>query len=89
MPVFPEKEADIATLAEPLWRGLLSNRPVYPKPPIHSISLRFKTTMYRHRRENLIAKQAATEAATTTKDEAMEELVEAMKADIRYAEKHR
>lgn len=86
MPRFPEKEVDIAALAEPLRRRLLDNRLMYPNPPIHPISLRFKTTMYRHRRENLIAKQAATEAATTTKDEALEELVEAMKADIRYAE---
>jgi hypothetical protein len=40
----------------------------------------------RRYRENLIAKQAATEAATTTKDEALEELIEAIKTDIRYAE---
>lgn len=42
--------------------------------------------IYRRYRENLIAKQAATEAATTTKDEALEELIEAIKTDIRYAE---
>ncbi len=42
--------------------------------------------IYRRYRENLIAKQAAVEAATTAKDEALEELVEAMKSDIRYAE---
>ena len=42
--------------------------------------------IYRRYRENLIAKQAAVEAATTTKDETLEELVEAIKTDIRYAE---
>ena len=42
--------------------------------------------IYRRYRENLIAKQAAVERATTAKDEALEELVEAIKADIRYAE---
>ena len=82
---FPQKEAEIAALAERLWRGLLANNPKYPKLPVHPISLRFKTIIYRHRRENLIAKQAAMEAATTIKDEALEELVEAMKADICYA----
>jgi hypothetical protein len=86
VPGFPEKEADIAALAEQLWRGLWSNRSICPNPPVHPILLRFKTIIYRHRRENLITKQAATEAATTTKDEILEDLVEAMKADIRYAE---
>ena len=42
--------------------------------------------IYRRYRENLIAKQAAAEAATTSKDEALEDLADAMKSDIRYAE---
>ncbi len=84
---FPKKEAEIVALAERLWQGLLSNRPtIYPNPPVHPISLRFKAITYRRQREDLIAKQAAVEAATATKDEALEELVEAMKAGIRYAE---
>jgi hypothetical protein len=41
MPRFPKKQAEIAALAEPLRRGLLANRPVYPKPPIHPIYLHF------------------------------------------------
>jgi len=86
MPRFPKKEADIVALAEQLWRGLWSNRPIYPNPPIHPISLRFKAMIYRRCRENLIAKQVAAEAANTTKHEALEELIEAMKSDIRYAE---
>ena len=87
MPRLPKKEAEIVALAERLWSGLWSNRPtIYPNPPVHPISLRFKAMIYRHYRENSIAKQAAVEAATATKDEALEELIEAMKADIRYAE---
>ena len=86
MPRFPKKEADIAALAEWLWRGLFGNRPVYPQPPVHPISLRFKAIIYSRYRENLIAKQAVAEAATTVKNEALEDLTEAMKADIRYAE---
>jgi hypothetical protein len=86
MPRFPEKEAEIAALAELLWRGLWSNRPIYSNPPVHPISLRFKAIIYSRYRENLIAKQAVAEAATTVKNEALEDLTEAMKADIRYAE---
>jgi len=83
---FPKKQAEIASLAERLWRGLWSNRPIYSNPPVHPISIRFKAIIYRRQRENLIAKQAAAEQATTAKDEALEELIEAMKSDIRYAE---
>ncbi len=86
MPRFPKKEAEIASLAERLWRGLWSNRPIYPTPPVHPILIRIKSMTYSSRREYLIAKQAAAEQATTTKTEALEELVDAMKADIRYAE---
>jgi len=41
--------------------------------------------IYSARRDNFIAKQAAAEEATTAKDEVLEELVGAMKTDIRYA----
>lgn len=61
MPRFPEKEADIAALAEPLWRGLLSNHPLYPKPPIHPIVLRMKSLVYKNRCEVLLAKKGQTE----------------------------
>lgn len=83
---FPKKEAEIVALADRLWRGLWSNRPIYVNPPVHPISLRFEAIIYRRQRENLIAKQAAAEEATTAKDDALEELVEAIKTDIRYAE---
>jgi hypothetical protein len=86
MPRFPEKEADIAALAEPLWRGLLSNRPVYPKPPIHPIVLRTKSLVYKNRCEVLLAKKANAETATTAKDDALEDLIKALKSNILYAE---
>ena len=86
MPRFPKKEAEIAALAERLWRGLWTNLPVYPKPPVHFILLRFKSLIYKNRRDGFLAKKAAAEQATADKDQALEELIEAMKADIRYAE---
>ncbi len=87
MPRFPKKEAETVALAERLWQGLLSNRPtIYPNPPVHPRALRFKAMIYRHYRENLIAKKAAAEQATTANDEALEELVEAIKSNILYAE---
>ncbi len=86
MPRFPKKEAEIAALAERLWRGLWKNLPVYPKPPVHFILLRFKSLIYKNRRDGFLAKKAAAEQATADKDQALEELIEAMKADILYAE---
>lgn len=83
---FPKKEAEIVGLAERLWRGLLSNHSIYPTPPVNPILIRIKSMIYSSRRDNFTAKQAAVEQATGDKDEALEELVEAMKADIRYAE---
>lgn len=80
MPVFPKKEADIAALAEPLRRGLLANRPVYPKPPIHPIALRIKSLAYKNRREVLLAKKAHAKTATTAKDDALEDLIKALKS---------
>lgn len=83
---FPKKEAEIAALAERLAHGLLDNVSIYPQPPVHPILIKIKNMLYSSARDNFIAKQAAAEEATTAKEEALEELVEAMKADIRYAE---
>ena len=42
--------------------------------------------IYKNCRDGFLAKKAETEAATTAKNEALEDLIEAMKADIFYAE---
>lgn len=86
MPRFPEKETDIIALAESLWRGLLSNRLVYPKPPTHSILVRMRARVYRNRRDTMLARQAKAESTITAKNEALEDLIEALKSNIRYAE---
>lgn len=86
MPRFPKKEADIVALAERLWRGLGSNRPVYPQPPTHPLFLRFKMLIYKNRRGVAIAAQATSETAIAIKNEALSDLTEALKSNIRYAE---
>jgi len=86
MPRFPKKEADIVALAERLWRGLWDNRLVYPRPPVHPMWLRRNNMIYLARRNDFIAAKAAAEQAVTVKNEGLEDLTEAMKADICYAE---
>ncbi|MFH1613577.1 MAG: fibronectin type III domain-containing protein [Planctomycetota bacterium] len=83
---FPKREAQIAALAEQLWRGLLDNNAIFSQPPIHPMSLRFRKLIYQSRHNNFLAAQAAAEQATTDKTDALEELIEALKDDIRYAE---
>ncbi len=39
---FPKKEAQIAALAEQLWRGLLDNNAIFSQPPVHPILIRIR-----------------------------------------------
>ncbi|KKM00016.1 hypothetical protein LCGC14_1808640 [marine sediment metagenome] len=86
MPRFPKSQAQIAALAEQLWRGLLDNNAIFSQPPVHPILIRIRKLIYQSRHGNFLAAQAAAEQATTNKTEALENLIEALKDDIRYAE---
>ena len=83
---FPKKEAEIVALADRLWRGLSGNLSIYPNPPVHPILIRIKSMIYSAHRNDFIAAQAAAEESTTAKDDALDDLADAMKSDIRYAE---
>jgi len=87
---FPKKEAEIIALAKRMIAGLLANPAVYPNPPVPALGpikgLRGKVRGYNFKREDLIAAQSASESAIADKDDALEELIDALKADIRYAE---
>ena len=86
MPRFPKKEAEVAALAENLWRGLWTNRPIYQQPPVHPLGLQFRRIIYLNSRGTFLAARAAAESAITTKDEALADLIKALKSNIRYAE---
>ena len=86
MPRFPKRQAEIAALAEQLWRGLLDNNAIFSQPPVHPMLIRIKKLIYQSRRDSFLAACATAEQATTDKTGALEELIEAMKDDIRYAE---
>jgi len=83
---FPKKEAQISALAEQLSRGLLDNNAIFSQPPVHPILIRIRKLQYQSRHDNFLAARATAEQVTTEKSEALENLIEAMKADIRYAE---
>ena len=82
MPRFPEKEAEIRALAMKIVLGFWSNQPACPDPPINPFSLAGKMNLYINAKNSTIAAKAAAEQATADKEEALEELIEAMKSDI-------
>ena len=83
---FPFTEADIVALAEVMQSGLAGNAAVYPAPPVLPADLTTLINAYQNAKNGAIAAQAAAEDATATKNDALEDMVEAMKSDIRYAE---
>ena len=83
---FPLKEAEIVALAEAMITGLTDNAVLYPAPPVAVLDLTTLKNDYITALNAAIAARAAAEAATTAKDAALEDLVDAMKSDIRYAE---
>jgi len=83
---FPKAEADIAALAQAMATGLTDNAAIYPAPPVAPLDLTGLITAYNTAKNVFIAAQAAAEEATGIKDEALDDLADAMKSDIRYAE---
>ncbi len=83
---FPRTEAEVIALAEAMVSGLTANAVLYPAPPVAVLDLTAAKTAYITALNAAIAAAAAAEAATTSKDDVLEDLVDAMKSDIRYAE---
>lgn len=83
---FPITEADIVALAQAIESGLAANTALYPAPPVLPAGLTLLVGAYTTAKNAAIATQAAAEQATADKDDALEDLVDAMKSDIRYAE---
>ena len=83
---FPRTEPEIVALAEAMITGLTANAALYPAPPVAVLDLTTAKTTYITALNAAIAAAAAAEAATTAKDEVLEDLTDAMKSDIRYAE---
>ena len=83
---FPITEADVLALAQAMGSGLTANAAVYPAPPVAPVALTTLMSVYTTAKNTAIAAQAAAEQATVDKDDVLEDLIDAMKDDIRYAE---
>ena len=83
---FPIKEAEILALAQTMTTGLTNNAAVYTAPPVTPLDLSLLVGGYIAAKNAATAAKAAAEAAFTAKDEKLEDLADAMKSDLRYAE---
>jgi hypothetical protein len=83
---FPRTEPELVALAQALASGLTANAATYPAPPVLPAALTTLVSAYTAAKNVAIAAVAAAESATGTKDNALENLTDAMKSDIRYAE---
>jgi hypothetical protein len=86
---FPKREPEIKSLAQTMVTGLAAQdggAPVFPSPPVIPMALQTMLDSLIAADDAQVAAQAAAEQATQAKQEALEILVGAMKADLRYAE---
>lgn len=86
MATFPRTEAQVKVLAQNLAAGLTANAADFPTPPVTSVALQALLTSLITLSDEQVTAQAAAELATQTKTAGLDEMVAAMKADLRYAE---
>ena len=83
---FPRNEAQIKALAQNIVTGLAVNPADYPTPPTAPLDLQALLDSLITLCDDQVAAAATAEQATEIKAAGLEELVTAMKADLRYAE---
>ncbi len=83
---FPRTEAQVKALAQSMATGLTANPADFPAPPVAPLDLQALLDSLITLTDDQVAAMAAAEQATETKAAGLEELVTAMKADLRYAE---
>ena len=86
MAQFPRREAEIKALAQNIVTGLAANAGDFPSPPVPSAGLQAILNSFITLCDEQVAAQAAAEQVTETKSAGLDELVTAMRADLRYAE---
>jgi hypothetical protein len=83
---FPQGEPDIAVLAMRIISGLSTLAEELPNPPVPAEELRARFETYNAAMDAIANAQAAVRDLFATKDAALEELVDGMKANLKYAE---
>ena len=80
---FPSRENDIAVLAEDLIAGLSEHSEFSPSPPVATEVLQGSYQAYREARDAAVRAEGTSRDAFDVKDDALDELTEHMKANLR------
>jgi len=83
---FPDRDAEIKTLADKIIAGLAASAADFPAPPVPSADLHTLLSSFITLGDEQVAAKATAEQATAAKQSAREQLIAAMRADLRYAE---
>ena len=86
MPRFPRTEADIAALALLVVEGLEQAPEDFPSPPVPAADLRAKLDAANAASTAAVAAETAAQEQHAAKDDAIEDLIDCVKADLKYAE---
>jgi len=86
MPRFPRTEPEIAALAHVMTQGLGQAPEDFPTPPVAPDELQKQFDAYNAVLMAAVAAETALRQHHSDKDDALEELVDSMKATIKYAE---
>jgi hypothetical protein len=86
MPRFPIAEPEIAALAALVVEGLEHATEDFPTPPVPATELRAQLDAYAQTRAATVVAETAFREQHAEKDEALEDLVDSTKANLKYAE---
>lgn len=83
---FPDAEPEIAALAQLLVQGLAQATEDFPAPPVPVEELRARLDTFHATAAATVVAETAVREQHAAKDGALEDLVDDMKADLKYAE---
>jgi hypothetical protein len=83
---FPKREADVAALAGSVIVGLTESAEDFPAPPVPADDLRTVLAGYLATRDRASVAEGTAADAHGEKDEALQALIDSLRADLRYAE---
>jgi len=86
MPRFPRSEPDIAALALVVTQGLAQASEDFPTPPVPADELQGRLDAYNAARSAAITAETSAREQHAAKDDALEQLVDGVKATLKYAE---
>jgi len=86
MATFPRSEPEIVALAQAVKTGLEENAEAYPTPPVDPVNLDVRIQTFLQTKDTATAAQASAQQAIAEKNDALQDLTDDLKSNLRYAE---